>query len=55
MLWKKKKACIKFALILLQEEESLKRRQSAAKDAVAGTAPPLLEQLLERYSQLIGF
>ncbi|XP_060555244.1 leucine-rich repeat and guanylate kinase domain-containing protein-like isoform X1 [Ruditapes philippinarum] len=31
------------------EEASLKRRQSAAKDAVSGLPPPLLEQLLTSY------
>lgn len=37
-----------FALHFLQEEESLKRRQSAAKEAVAGYVPPLYEQLLSQ-------
>ena len=35
--------------VISQEEESIKRRRSAAKDAVAGHRPSIYEQLLSRY------
>ena len=42
-------------MLWLQEELSIKRRHSAARDAVAGYVPPLFEQIATQYVIYFNF